>query len=467
MFDRFKSVLNPIGKAASAATRELTNQISEEGALPRHAVHPESEPEAAETPVRRQDRSSGITFPVDDVEAAAHPLWQCTLGENLELRSGSSILIMPDQSRPALAPEGYFRRPIQKTVSPGSEQLPPEPLRFLRVNPGSEPLAIPRRLARTNGFLHPLVQSIHLAFGEHRPLVLSPDSIWLTIVQGFGHHVHEHAEGLRGRIVRHEGKKKLIVPTRSLKTDQWPDLIAQFSAQIRDNSDPVLHETLLCDFSTTTPSIRTAYEVALMDVYERYFEYMVMCICGIPEITLEGTTDDWQRMRDRVEVLATYDLDWWISRLVPILEQFIVTAKGQPDREFWKAIYKPEKAYATDMATGWITDLFPYIGDPPNRRRNHVLNVERRDWLLHDSSKPLVKYGVGLSSFPCGLSRAPVGVQYPDNSKREIDLMGGFFAVGQREKDNALCPVISWAIVDRDDQENKRGQHLRPVQAQS
>ncbi len=465
MFEQFKSVLNNIRKAGSSTTTELTNQNLEKEVLPRHTHHPESEPEPTETPVRREDRSSGITFPVDDVVAAADPLWLSTLGENLELRSGSSILIMPDQSQPALAPEGYFRRRIQETAPHESEQLPPEPLRFLRVNPGGEPLAIPRRLARTSGFLHPLVQAIHLAFSEHRPLVLSPDGIWLTIVQGFGHHVHEHAEALRGRIVRHEGKKKLTVPARSLEADRWPDLIAQFSAQIRDNSDPVLHETLLCDFSTTTPGIRTAYEVALMDVYERYFEYLVMCVCGIPEITLEGTVDDWQRMRDRIEVLATYDLDWWISRLAPILEQFIAAAKGHPDREFWKAIYKPEKAYATDIATGWITDLFPYIGDPPKRRRNHVLNVQRRDWLLHDPSKPLVKHGVGLNSFPCGLSRALVGVQYPDNSKKEIDLMGGFFGVGQHPEDNALCPVISWAAVDRDDQENKRGQQLRPVQA--
>lgn len=274
---------------------------------PRSPVRPESGTIQTELqPALREDHSSGITFQVDDVVASADPLWLSTLGESFELRSGSSILVMPDQGRPALAPEGYFSRPTQKTNSPGDRLSPPEPLRFLRVDPGGETLAIPKRLARTNGFLHPLVQAVHLAFSDHRPLALSPDSIWLTIVQGFGHHLHEHAEALRDRIVRHQGKVELIVPARSLEANRWPELIAEFSAQIRDNSDPVLHETLLCNFSTTTPTIRTACEVALMDVYERYFEYMVMCVCGIPEITLAGTADDWQRMRDRFEVLATY-----------------------------------------------------------------------------------------------------------------------------------------------------------------
>jgi len=53
-----------------------------------------------------------------------------------------------------------------------------------------------------------------------------------------------------------------------------------FSAQIREATDPVMHETLVCDFSTTTPAIRTASEVALMDSFSSYFTYFIDCICG-------------------------------------------------------------------------------------------------------------------------------------------------------------------------------------------
>jgi hypothetical protein len=48
------------------------------------------------------------------------------------------------------------------------------------------------------------------AFAEHRPLVLTPDCVWLTIEQGFAHHVAENAETLRPRLVRHEGKQELV-----------------------------------------------------------------------------------------------------------------------------------------------------------------------------------------------------------------------------------------------------------------
>jgi hypothetical protein len=329
-----------------------------------------------------------------------------------------------------LNPSRVFNAPAQNELDPA------EMLKLLSASP----------------MLHPLIQAIHLAFSQHRPLVLSPDGIWLTIVQGFGHHVHENAEALRDRIVRHEGKKELHVETESLNEDQWPLLTAQFSSLIRDNSDAVLHETLMCEFSTTTPTIRTAMEVALMDVYQRYFDYMVICVCGIPEITLEGTPADWQRMRERIDVLATYDLAWWTDRLAPILDEFVKTANGLPDRKFWQAIYKPRSAYATQLATGWITDLFPYLGDPPKRRRNEMLGKPRQDWIFPNPEDGPSAFqsvqGVGLDSFPSGLSRAPVKLSMR-GLQTEVDLIGGFSGVGQQTRNNALFPIISWAVTEK------------------
>jgi hypothetical protein len=268
--------------------------------------------------------------------------------------------------------------------------------------------------------------------------------------------------------VRHEGKKELIVETKSLAPECWPEMISQISSQIRDQSDAVLYETLLCQFSTTTPTIKTACEVALLDTYQRYFDYTMRCICGIPNITLEGTPEDWERMRERIEVLATYDLGWWTSRLAPILDQFVATAKGDADSSFWQAIYKPKKVYVTHLATGWIADLFPYLFgapireeadfsregrglcDSPARYRNQILGKERTNWLPPDTRGPMTSYGVPLKSFPSGLSRAPVNLQMPDGSRDKVEILGGFLGASQQPEDNALAPIISWAVVHKD-----------------
>jgi hypothetical protein len=252
-------------------------------------------------------------------------------------------------------------------------------------------------------------------------------------------HVRENAEALRSRLVRHRGKKTLEVIAFDFDEDNWRCAIDDFSRLIRENSDPVLHETLICDFSTTTASIRTASEVALMDTFEPFFDYRMRCVCGIPRVTLAGTAEDWRRMRSRVEVLATYDLEWWISRVRPILDEFVRTAEGKPDRAFWRAIYKPEKVYASELVTGWVADLFPYLGGE-EKQSSRTLEKPRVDWIVP------VHNGVATNSFGSGISRVPVKLM--GRASGRVDVMGGYFGIGQDATTRALFPIISWAVVE-------------------
>jgi Domain of unknown function (DUF4419) len=363
--------------------------------------------------------STGIAFSVDKVVPTQVRLPETTLLENLKMRCGTSVLVLPEQTSPAVEPEGFL-------ASTKNDQLD------------------------GHRFLNPLIEAVHLAFSAHRPLVLSPDCIWLTIVQGFGHHVKGNAETLRERIVRHEGQKDLRVRIESLEPGVWPYLTSELSAQIRDNSDPVLHETLLCDFSTTTPNVKVANEIALMDAYQRYFLFTSECICGIPTITLEGNPEDWQRIRNRVDLLTTFGLEWWTSRLAPILDEFVATANGSPDLPFWQAIYKPKRTYETDMATGWIADLFPYLSDGA-RMRNPLMGKNRTDWVLPEPNFEHTCSAIPLNSMPTGLSSAPLTLEFLDKPPIELNLLGGFFGVSQSAEDLSLAPIISWAVAEKDE----------------
>ncbi len=55
--------------------------------------------------------------------------------------------------------------------------------------------------------MHAFVDAVGRAYSEHRPLVISPDMIWLLICQGFSTHVNSNPEQLRYQFVTHEGKK--------------------------------------------------------------------------------------------------------------------------------------------------------------------------------------------------------------------------------------------------------------------
>ncbi len=79
----------------------------------------------------------------------------------------------------------------------------------------------------TQTAVHPLAAAVHYAFSEHRPLILSPDVVWLTIAQGFAQHVNANAETLRRRFVRHQGVRTLTCPALSLRThEDWAAAMA-------------------------------------------------------------------------------------------------------------------------------------------------------------------------------------------------------------------------------------------------
>jgi hypothetical protein len=364
------------------------------------------------------------------VTPAAKVIWTETLVDSLARRFQRKILVLPDRQRQVI------------------NNL---------VDSLKQPQRTPLNISRIGSRCHPLIDAVHVAFSEHRPLTISPDSIWLVIVQGFSHHVAENAAELRHRLVRHQGRCELTVETHDLTLTSFEQAIASFSAQIRQAIDPVLHETLICDFSTTSPAIRTASEVALMDSFSSYFTYGMNCICGIPKVTIEGTPEDWQRIRGRVEVIATFGLEWWVSRLRPILDEFVRAAEGYPTPQFWKAIYKPVQAYGDEVVTGWVADLFPYLGDAPDRRRSHVFEHERHEWALPIengvATKKLLFHrqgwkGVRLKGFPSGLSSAPVKVRFQDGSSTLVDLVAGFLAVQQDTSDHTLSPLIGWCVAE-------------------
>src|SRR6185503_1625512 len=71
---------------------------------------------------------------------------------------------------------------------------------------------VPQKVVKAGDF-HPLIASAALAYKKHLPLILSPDLIWLTILQGVAQHISNHSNALRSRLVPHETKIELVVNT--------------------------------------------------------------------------------------------------------------------------------------------------------------------------------------------------------------------------------------------------------------
>ncbi|KAF5033903.1 DUF4419 domain-containing protein [Petrimonas sulfuriphila] len=286
-----------------------------------------------------------------------------------------------------------------------------------------------------NSFFNGMYQ----AYAEHRPFVLSPDMIWLLISQGFARHVNANPEKLRKHFVDFSGQLTLTVSSENdlLKDSiNWEDFFPQFTTQIAEHTGKELINTLTSDFSTTTAVEKIASEITIMEAMEPYFEFVVIYIvCGIPEITLKGTTEDWQKILDKTKKMGKYDLKWWTNELEPILKEFVNASKGKVDKNFWRNMFKyhSQKKYgAPKIIDGWIVKFFPYDKEG---KRNDLNKLIGGGSLPEEIVKVDLKY---------------VKTDGVHTEETPLELWAGFVGLEQDKETFALTPQISWMIKKKD-----------------
>lgn len=276
----------------------------------------------------------------------------------------------------------------------------------------------------------------HYAYSQHRRLVLSPDDIWLCIAQGFALHMSKNAEALRDRFVAFKGKKDIEVRRDNFVRGQrndWASALGDFSdaiaGYIGKNRD-----WLVANFTTTSPIEKTASEIVMMDAMQHFFRYSMTTLCGIPEITLLGTPDDWHNVQVRAARLSEFDLPWWTEALNPVLEQFHSAASGAVNTAFWRSFYKLNGGSGGPYATGYINSLFPYLNDG---RKNRYVKTP-------SDGKERYMNGPTDDEMPSGLSKAPFTWRY-HGQKLDMDLVAGFVGVAE-DSTGAVRPAQGWVI---------------------
>lgn len=347
-------------------------------------------------------------------------------------------------------------------------------------------------IAPTAGvFAHGFLAAAQAAYAGHYPLILSPDHIWLLIAQGFALHVRENAEALRHRFVAHEGKVRLTVLRDDLIVgfagNDWEGVLDDFCSGIADYIGETTQTALMPTFSTTGVVERAAFAVTLMDSFRHYFNYEALHVCGIPTFYLEGTAEDWRRLREHAAGLITEDcdLDWWRPHLLATLDQFVAAVEGKPDPVFWRDFYcyggcfkgEPELC-GEQRIKGNVINFFPYLEDnpgPPGTSEEGeygllfgVAGARRNPWLgrrvrrtplnnTYHNGMRLINYapdefglGEGLtrSILPSGLASAPF-LWRTLNAAYDMQFVAGFVGATQDPQNLAVRPELGWAVCAR------------------
>lgn len=302
---------------------------------------------------------------------------------------------------------------------------------------------------------HALLSAMRIAFYEHLPLRLSPDAIWLTLARGFALHVNLHAEALRHRFVRHEGKQRLVVQREDFLpgTDNpWDEAFAAFAGQIAEQTGGV-SSLLEADFSTSGALERAASHLMAMDTFQGYFEYVMLCGCGIPRVILTGTGEDWRRLRAKASAFADYGLEAWVAALDPVLGQFERAKRGEVDAGFWRSMFRYRSGSGPAVMTGWANALFPYVKDLRDREERLIPNPFLGDWRARfeigerqDGNQWFAApQGTGIGAFPACATSVPLTVCWGARESGML-LVGGLLGVAQRARDRAVSAECGWIV---------------------
>ena len=293
-----------------------------------------------------------------------------------------------------------------------------------------------------------ILQGFYSAYENHLPIRLTPDIIWLLIVQGFAQHVNYNAEELRQKFVNFEGKKKLEIiinkyhSYKQLKSEDYEYLFENLTEKIKENVGEELINTIDFNFSTSNKITKVVGYASIMSALKKYFEFIGFChVCNYPYIILDGKLEDWENILKKTKELAKYDLEKWVKRLEIPLNEIIETKKGKINKEFWKKILYPDKIdekieiaayeYKTiqvDGINGWLLTFFPYFKDGDFR---YDTSLKVKDiWRL-----------------PKRLLKTPLIMKSDDEGETPMTIFSGFLGMKvDKEKDNLVTAEIGWYV---------------------
>lgn len=288
------------------------------------------------------------------------------------------------------------------------------------------------------------------AFANHYSVTLSPDIIWTVISQQFSHYINLDPEKYRDKFVNHEGKMELSVETKydlySPKVE-WDKILSDFDAQIAQNTKGNIADVMRADFSTTGTTERIASQVMLMSTVKAFFSFVIFYHCGIPSITIEGTPDDWRKIIKKTEGFRSFDLEWWVDDLTPILQEFVKAAEGDAKNDFWRDIVKKDRPKgmkdsgcggfekdATEL-DGWFLKFIPFSN---SGRTPQKVIIDSDDMLPNVASAPFIykvidKTGKVMSETPMNLIAGLVGIDV-DQKNRFMRPRVGWMVCESNEK---------------------------------
>ena len=302
----------------------------------------------------------------------------------------------------------------------------------------------------------PILKGYYQAYVYHIPICISPDILWMLFIQGISRHINLNSEKLRNKFVNFEDKKTLVVngdeeTIEEINQEGWERTIKEFVQKIKEHVGDQTIDLFSPTFTTSTPLIQIAKQVAIMSSFQSYFNFVRLYGgCGFPYIKLQGTVSDFTLLKSKIQGFMGYDIDDWIKELLIIMDKIIETKKGKIDKSFWENIIKNfdviEPGGSGDLTKvtkidGWLLNFYPFVKSCFNFNETLVRRF--------DFNKPLLEKQ--LETFPLELIDVPlIMLNKKTFELTELVIKTGILGMIQ-DKDGIAKGEIGWFITNKID----------------
>jgi hypothetical protein len=202
-------------------------------------------------------------------------------------------------------------------------------------------------------------------YSRHEKLRIQPQDLWYIVLNELAVEINDHPDTYRMLFTSSDENETITVHAST--PDQLPgrDLVNRLATQMPE----LKVEWLLPRLSTHTAASETAMAAAVCHMASPYYNYMTY-MCGLPEIEVTGTKEDWQELgnccmeleqafRPLNARLSPY-FDKLQGRFKEIAQQLDGGWWPEECQRYWHSIFTTKNIGSGSelLISGWITDFY-------------------------------------------------------------------------------------------------------------
>lgn len=262
------------------------------------------------------------------------------------------------------------------------------------------------RGAETCGF-H---ETLKRAYNAHQPVEFTPDAVKLALLMQFSLYVNGNAEELRDKFAAHkEGKKEVSVEYNGGESPTAVEMATDLADKLREHiPQPRYVDWIRSGFSTTSVLETGASAVAALATTQAFYDFSANFRCGIPQVTMHGTMEDWRALRTWADTLLEFDteerlMSRWHRSIAAVLDGFVASFERPEDKStllFWDCVHSNTRAGSgSEKHAGWAVVFSAFDKDGRWALKN-----------LRSTTNASYNFGVLDGAASSGLTKAPLHI---------------------------------------------------------